>query len=247
MNLNSHFKGEKLNIHMFYWILILVLIIIGLITTRSYSNESLSEQVAFGATLSGIILSVIAIIMTLIGETKSDNTKDKLLNLSDDLENIVNDIKNTTSNLECLVQSNIELKKGITEISCALSQVTSTSKEENLSEQDIEESKYYLKVFKLFIENQAEVLKKYVFIAFTYIYLIKNAEPVKVSYKKFNEDMNSLDSINFNEQMITQSIWGMFFIFSGAFKFKEFTDYIEDYTEKNYSKEYYEVVTKFSK
>ena len=220
---------------------------ISLITTRSYSNESLAEQVAFGATLSGIILSVIAIIMTLIGETKSDNTKDKLLNLSDDLENIVNDIKNTTSNLEYLVQSNIEVKKGITEISCAMSQITSPSKDENLSEEDIEESKYYLKVFKLFIENQVEVLKQYIFIAFTYMYLIKNGKPIKVNYNNFIKDMNSLDSIDLNEQKITLILWGMIFVFSRAFEFKEFTDYIEDYTKTNYKKEYYEVVTKFSK
>ncbi|HAT4125217.1 TPA: hypothetical protein I9Z60_001568 [Clostridium perfringens] len=257
MNLSKHFKGEKLNIHMFYWILILLLTTIVLFTTRAYSNESLAEQVAFGATLSGIILSVIAIIMTLIGETKSDNTKDKLLNLSEDLEKIVNDIKNTTSNLEGAVQSTIEVKDGITKLNNSMDQMINLSKDKSLSNQELEEKslssqeledeKYYLTVFKLFVDNlNNDDLKKPIFVSFTYTYLKLKKSSGKISFKIFCTDMSSLKSIDLNNECTLSILWGMNGVFSRAFRFSEFGKYIEDHLKANYTEQYDEIVEKLN-
>lgn len=88
MNIKDWFKGDKLFIHMFYWIIMLICLCICLFTVRGYNNTDLSNQFAFGATLSGIILSVLAIMMTLIGEMKSDNTKDTLERVSKQIEDV---------------------------------------------------------------------------------------------------------------------------------------------------------------
>lgn len=248
MNLKKQFDGEKLHIHMFYWIVILVLTIVVLFTTKAYLNQNLSNMIAFGATLSGIILSVIAIMITLIGETKSDNTKDKLLNLSNDLEHIVNDIKNTTNNLENLVKFNIEVKKGINEINCAMNQIIDSSKDENLNEKDIEKTQYYLEIFKLFIKNQSEMLKKPVFVIFTYVCLWKNNSMGKLCYETYMKDAGDLifgEINNGKGERLLSSIWGMVFVFSGAFKLKEFNDYIQNYTKTNYMDNYNKIIMKF--
>ncbi|MCI9978069.1 hypothetical protein JY742_18230 [Clostridioides difficile] len=100
MDSDKIFSKDKLKVHMFYIIVILILALVVVITDRGYDNKDLSQWIAFGATLSGIILSVLAIILTLIGETKSDNTKDSLLDTSKKLEDIVDNIENATLRLE---------------------------------------------------------------------------------------------------------------------------------------------------
>ncbi len=97
---NKEKDFEKVKIHMVYCIFILVLLVIVLFTMIGHDNKELASQIAFGATLSGIILSILAIILTLIGETKSDNTKDNLLNISKNLENIVVDVQDVIKNLK---------------------------------------------------------------------------------------------------------------------------------------------------
>ncbi|APF23134.1 DUF948 domain-containing protein [Clostridium butyricum] len=100
MNIKDWFKGDKLFIHMFYWIIMLICLCICLFTVRGYNNTDLSNQFAFGATLSGIILSVLAIMMTLIGEMKSDNTKDTLERVSKQIQKITDqNLTNVTANL----------------------------------------------------------------------------------------------------------------------------------------------------
>lgn len=113
MNIKDFFKGDKLFIHMFYWIIMLICICICLFTVRGYDNTDLSNQFAFGATLSGIILSVLAIMMTLIGEMKSDNTKDTLERVSKQIQKITDEnLTNVTANLNKVTDRiNISTKK----------------------------------------------------------------------------------------------------------------------------------------
>ncbi|HCQ5684145.1 TPA: hypothetical protein OLY49_001548 [Clostridioides difficile] len=103
---NKEKDFEKVKIHMGYCIFILVLLVIVLFTMIGHDNKELASQIAFGATLSGIILSILAIILTLIGEAKSDNTKDNLLNISKNLENIVVDVQDVIKKFEEVKESN---------------------------------------------------------------------------------------------------------------------------------------------
>lgn len=240
MNLNSHFKGEKLNIHMFYWILILVLIIIGLITTRSYSNESLAEQVAFGATLSGIILSVIAIIMTLIGESKSDNTKDKLINLSDNLEEIVQRVEKTTIKLEDVVNINLDVKSKIDTLGSQISEISFTHVDTTQSVEDSKEiENEYISIFDKFCmgfrNNPAFVRSA----CFALILFHKNVGK-PFSYDDF---LKKADELNINLQY-GQTVWGVSLIFNPGIHNIELANYILNYSKKNFDINYDKILEK---
>ncbi|SHH56813.1 hypothetical protein [Clostridium intestinale] len=100
MDKNYNFKYEKLKIHFNYLLAISLILIALIIIASSYWNEAFVGQVSFAGTISSIILSVIAIIITLIGESKSDNTKDKLLNVSDSLVKTAEIISNSSNELK---------------------------------------------------------------------------------------------------------------------------------------------------
>ncbi|CZR74864.1 TPA: hypothetical protein KNR49_001306 [Clostridioides difficile] len=129
MDSDKIFSKDKLKVHMFYIIVILILALVVVITDRGYDNKDLSQWIAFGATLSGIILSVLAIILTLIGETKSDNTKDSLLNISKKLEDIVGNVEDATYKLENVSDMKDEIKE---EISVGLSNMVLKVDKENM-------------------------------------------------------------------------------------------------------------------
>ncbi|MCC0718399.1 hypothetical protein [Clostridioides sp. ZZV14-6105] len=151
MDSDKIFSKDKLKVHMFYIIVILILALVVVITDRGYDNKDLSQWIAFGATLSGIILSVLAIILTLIGETKSDNTKDSLLNISKKLEDIVGDVEDATYKLENVSAMKDEIKE---EISVGLSNMVLKVDKEDVQTPlsadnfDKENKSSYIDVFK---------------------------------------------------------------------------------------------------
>jgi hypothetical protein len=76
---------KKWNIHTLYIIGILVSIIILLVTQNFGSNKNLVNYVSFAATLSSLILAVLAIIQAMISQTSFGNTFEKINNASDEL------------------------------------------------------------------------------------------------------------------------------------------------------------------
>lgn len=70
-----------------YSVLILIVLIILLITNKLGDNDKLLNYISFGSTLTSIILSVLAIFMTMLSESKSDATKTRLENLTTLIEN----------------------------------------------------------------------------------------------------------------------------------------------------------------
>ncbi|MGU8407142.1 hypothetical protein ACV3NF_03145 [Clostridium perfringens] len=238
MNLSKHFKGEKLNIHMFYWILILVLTIIVLFTTRAYSNESLAEQVAFGATLSGIILSVIAIIMTLIGETKSDNTKDKLVNLSDNLEGIVSRVEVATSKLKEATNASLDMKSKLDNLEVRLTKSDlSISNGEDKNNDD-----EYITVFNNFcatLKTSEEFLEYYCL----GIILASKKAGNNLSYFDL---LRRFDELNIDCELVHNSLWGVILVFSKAIKNDEFSNYVVNYLEKNFDTRYENILDEWN-
>lgn len=150
MDSDKIFSKDKLKVHMFYIIVILILALVVVITDRGYDNKDLSQWIAFGATLSGIILSVLAIILTLIGETKSDNTKDSLLNTSKKLEDIVDNIENATLRLEEAKNENEKIRRFFSnnKFSIPDDKYFEENKEKILTMDD-----YYIDVFENTIKN----------------------------------------------------------------------------------------------
>lgn len=75
-----------------YSMFIMLGIIIVLVTSKCGDNDKLLNYISFGSTLSSIILSVLAIIMTLLAESKSDAVKTRLENLTTIIERASNNI-----------------------------------------------------------------------------------------------------------------------------------------------------------
>ncbi|AZV58353.1 hypothetical protein [Clostridium sp. AWRP] len=84
---------EKLKLHIIYIIIISIVVIAIFITTSCYWNIKFVDEVSFAVALSSIILSIIAIIVTINGEQKSNNTKNKLENVSDNLVDVSRETK----------------------------------------------------------------------------------------------------------------------------------------------------------
>ncbi|HCU3119387.1 TPA: hypothetical protein SOK86_003037 [Clostridioides difficile] len=156
MDSDKIFSKDKLKVHMFYIIVVLILTLVVVITDRGYDNNDLSQWIAFGATLSGIILSVLAIILTLIGESKSDNTKDTFLNISKDLENIVDNVRkefiNVSTELENIKSEFLNTSEALDNVVYNVKHATKLFEEAKLDNK---------KIFQKFIDMQTNSKNTY--------------------------------------------------------------------------------------
>lgn len=225
-------KYEKLKIHMGYWIFMLSVLSIGLFALRANGNENLSSEIAFGATLSGIILSVIAIIMTIVGETKSENTKDTLMNLSTDLEGLVEDIKDATKNLE-----NVHgLSEGVQRIEAGMSEIYNMKSSYSDSEEkdilDID----YVKIYKLYISEDNDKLTMYTLAGMYCTILCLEKNKLNEIFK-IKEIMRKYDKEGYKNDLINISM-GSNVVFSPIVKMisneNKFNKYIKNEMKEKY-------------
>ncbi|KPI49938.1 hypothetical protein KW95_10790 [Clostridioides difficile] len=235
MDSDKIFSKDKLKVHMFYIIVILILALVVVITDRGYDNKDLSQWIAFGATLSGIILSVLAIILTLIGETKSDNTKDGLLNISKKLEDVVENVEGATNKLENISSKNEEFQSKI------MSSVSGSIQMEKIKDCESNENNYnykymferYIKICENLGYRYSEIEK--IHINALYFTLISFKKINKVSIKEFEKFVESLDVYDFEEcdKLVT---WHIMLVFSyGIQRDEVFMEYIKKKMMTHYS------------
>ncbi|RII32126.1 hypothetical protein D2A34_24720 [Clostridium chromiireducens] len=105
-------KHIELKLHFTYCGIIASIIGICLFTVRNYSNSDMAVQFSFGATLVGIVLSVIAIFMSIVGEKEMSSTKDKLVSASDDLVKIKNELNKSIESISQIISIKDELIQG---------------------------------------------------------------------------------------------------------------------------------------
>ncbi|MDF2487305.1 MAG: hypothetical protein K0R46_3473 [Herbinix sp.] len=79
-------KYEKRKLHHKYTIGILIVIIILLIVQTTFSFPGFVSKMNFTSTITSIILSVIAIIISINGEAKSESVQNNLISSSSKLE-----------------------------------------------------------------------------------------------------------------------------------------------------------------
>ena len=117
-----------------YCIGILFLIIVFICTLTMGNNSKVMEYISFAGTVSSLILSVLAIIMTMLSESKNEGTKanidvilsetrqsvDKINNFTGSMESVSSEIHKTTSdlkvlklNLSSINKRTLELKEGL--------------------------------------------------------------------------------------------------------------------------------------
>lgn len=240
---NNNCSNCKLKIHMFYIILIAVLLIISLFTQIGYENKDLASQLGFGATLSGIILSVIAIMITLIGETKSENTKDKLFSLSENLEGIVSRVEIAANGIEKIVTDNTKVKDQLSNINSTIeNSFKFVNKEIAIDEENAKkDSGINFDSFKdVFIQSEKNIeysLFKDMCITMLLIATKKNLGAISITYNEYTEAIMQLKlNISINNQL---SAWNMSFIFNKAIwnPNNEFNDFLYEHCFSKYYNE----------
>lgn len=88
-----------------YSVSILLGLIVLLITSKFGNNIQLQNYISFGSTLSSIILSVLAIFMTMLSESKSDATKTRLENLTSLIETASSSTRNQVKKITKIYKS----------------------------------------------------------------------------------------------------------------------------------------------
>ncbi|WP_143314969.1 hypothetical protein [Clostridium sp. HBUAS56017] len=234
--INQWIKHEKLKLHVKYIIIIAITIISIIIVIAGYCNNKFVEQVSFAGTVASIILSVIAIIMTIIGESKSDNVKDSLINLAKELELVVSDVKSATNKLENAAINKDDIDKMQSSIIENVSNLwranTNTQNELNVDNLN------YLELFRRYVEKMVKVSQdydKYLFAMFYYIILrVKNTEGT-VDIDKFS---NILASVNLKNKQLLDVSWHSSFAFSPAINHAKQDEELVNYIENSISKKY---------
>lgn len=231
-------KYQKFKLHTKYIIGISVIITAIVIVAAGYNDGNFVEKVSFAGTIASIILSVIAIIMTIVGESKSENTKDKLINLSEDLEEIVCKIEKTTDNLESVVQSNYEVKSQLSSIGSVIQDKYLAKQEAALVESEINENREMHNCYIFMFEEAAKSLNHIIFkdMCITLLYIGARAliGTKEVLYEEYISDN---DKLNLNIAS-TNLAWTISFIFVKAtWTDKQFMSYIFDYCKNKYNTE----------
>lgn len=86
-------KYEKRVLHGRYIAGISISISVFLIITKAYSSSELVQKLSMASTVASIILSVIAIIMSITGEGKTDAIKNQMIETTQELKRMVKKVQ----------------------------------------------------------------------------------------------------------------------------------------------------------
>lgn len=252
-NKDNLIKFNKLKIHVKYIIGISIGITALVIVESGYQSDYFVDQVSFAGMISSIILSVIAIIMTIIGEAKTDNTKNKLEEVSENLIKVSEDINKSISNLSNVSDINLRIDSLATILNETYSKVSRTAEkidinwntpvdEEIISEIGMD----YIKVFDV-LSRRSKICKgkkkKAADIFIWTMYFVTENMKQKIKF-------NFFDFINVCDLVLDENIkseivfnysyyWGISQCFSGYKKSKQ-SEVLEQNVKKHMTKNFYE-------
>lgn len=106
-------ENERIKIHAKYISFISLAIVVWMIATGTANNTEFSTQLEFASTITSIILSVIAIFMSISGESKMDSIMYQMEDAVEELDKIV---KNLEKENESSVESSRDLQESIREL-----------------------------------------------------------------------------------------------------------------------------------
>lgn len=115
---NIAIENIKLKLHIKYILVIssLVMVFIGIFLSFLWPyNIGLADKVGFAGTVSSIILSVLAIIVTLLGEGKVDQARDRIDSSTEQLETVTTEVKLNFDNLKEAIYQMKDIKTTINE------------------------------------------------------------------------------------------------------------------------------------
>lgn len=119
-------KCEKKTLHCKYISCISIGICIWMIVSRVYDQEDFVSQLEFASTVASIILSVIAIIMSITGEGKTEGIRNQMTETTMELKTTVTTVRGINSDVSASLE---ELKKGLGELQNKIDQIPDSTVE----------------------------------------------------------------------------------------------------------------------
>lgn len=118
-NNDAEVKSKEQKLHTFYISGILVFIIIELVTGLCMGNDKHSDilsYVSFAATLSSLIMSIVAIIFTIVYNSRGSEQLDKMDSASQSITKSLNDFKDTSRKLSQSIDNLSEMSDNISSV-----------------------------------------------------------------------------------------------------------------------------------
>lgn len=108
----KNLQNEKLKLHFTYIIVICFIICIGTIIIAAYNQEAFVSQISFAGTITSIILSVIAIWLSISGERTTNDIRIKIAESTERLSDTTKNVESLNQNYEKTMDTQLnELKK----------------------------------------------------------------------------------------------------------------------------------------
>lgn len=105
-------KNDNLKLHFIYVVVICFIICIGTIIIAAHNQESFVSQVSFAGTITSIVLSVIAIWMSISGERSTNDIRIKIAESTERLSDTTKNVEILNKNYENTMDTQLnELKK----------------------------------------------------------------------------------------------------------------------------------------
>ena len=108
-------KHEKLKLHYRYIIVICFIICIGTIIIAAHSQEAFVSQVSFAGTITSIVLSVIAIWMSISGERTTNDIRIKITESTERLSDTTKNVETLNKNYEKTMDTQLNELKNVQE------------------------------------------------------------------------------------------------------------------------------------
>lgn len=121
-------KTKEYNYVLWAVIALLCVTLVNLFAQQTCTNEIFVAQVSFASTISSIILSVIAIIMTVVSNDSISSLLHKVRDLHDNIKDVPTDIKKTAEDLNSSVAQLNSLENKLNEIPYSIEKNISTLK-----------------------------------------------------------------------------------------------------------------------
>ncbi|BCJ98095.1 hypothetical protein [Anaerocolumna chitinilytica] len=125
---------EKSRLHIRYIVIIAIIITLGSLVLAGYDNQSFVGQFSFASTITSIVLSVVAIWMSISGERTTNEIKTKIIDATDRLDNAVINVqdinktfdKSFKEKVESIQNIHTEFSNVVLELESVKSEVVST-------------------------------------------------------------------------------------------------------------------------
>ncbi|MCR2050834.1 hypothetical protein NSB25_26750 [Acetatifactor muris] len=112
---NTSLQHEKLKLHYRYLVIIALILLLGSVVLAAYNQNAFVSQVSFAGTITSIILSVIAIWMSISGERSTNDIRNKIAESTERLSCTTQNVETLNQKYEKTMDTQLEELKNVQE------------------------------------------------------------------------------------------------------------------------------------